>query len=384
MKRMKRLVVLLLTATLLLSLAACGNNTGPAANSSQPSASSTPSGNADNEKPKLKELTLSGQPYSHTLPVYIAQKEGMFDKAGLEVELLMFTGGAQQNEALGAGEWEIGTMGSPPSITGGKAYGVKVIAFGAPDTEAVTIWARPDSEIAQIKGEVDGFPDIYGNAANWKGKTILCPTSTSAHFTLIATLKKFGLTSDDVNIIDMGVAQGYTAFKAGEADIVCLWDPQGFYADENEDWICISSGKATGEVMPTVVVASKEAIEKKPDEVLEWLDTYLQASEKYAKDFDTYAQLLLDFGIENGLQLDYDIAYKSAVKRPLPTLDDEIEWFSGAKGNRYADKVMENLMDFFVYTGSIEESDKQNLISNGFIDGSFVEKLAERYNKSMK
>lgn len=371
MKNLKQLLALTLAIFMLLSLAACGSKTAPAAK---------PEGqDADGA---LGSLTASGQPYSHTLPAWLGVQEGKFESAGMDFEVLMFTGGAAQNEALGADEWDVGTMGSPPSITGGIAYGVKVIGFGSPDTEAVTIWARPDSDVAQITGQVNGYPDIMGNADTWRGKTILCPTSTSAHFTLIATLKALGLTSEDVNIIDMGVAQGYTAFKAGEADIVCLWDPQGFYA-EDEGWACVSSGAATGEAMPTVIVASEKAIAEKREEILTYLDIYFQMSETYSKDLDAYAQALLDIGIENGIEQDYETAYKCAEKRPLQTLDDEIEWFKGEVGSRKADAAMENLMDFFVYTGTIEESDKQALIDNGFVDSSFIEELAARYSKTL-
>lgn len=40
-------------------------------------------------------------------------------------------------------------------------------------------------------------------------------------------------------------------------------------------------------------------------------------------------------------------------------------------------------MDFFVYTGTIEEADKQKLIDNGFVDSSFIEELAARYGKTL-
>ena len=327
---MKRLLALALSLAMVFAMAACGESGGD-----------TSEGGS---------LVVSGQPYSHTLPAYIGLEEGQFDEIGLDVELIMFTGGNVQNEALGAGEWDVGCYGSPPSITGGIAYGAKVIAFGSPDTEAVTIWARPDSDIAQIQGQVDGYDEIYGNADTWRGK--------------------------------VGVAQGFTAFKAGEADIVCLWDPQGFDA-EAEGWTCISSGKATGEAQPTVVVASEEAIETKHDEILDFLDVYFQICEKYADDLDAYGQYMMDIGLDNGVEQTLEVATRCAEKRPLSTLDDEIEWFSGEKGSRYVDVTLENLMDFFVLTGSIEESDKEYLIENDFVDDTFIRELAERHGKTM-
>ncbi len=388
MKNWKKLVALLLTLSMVFAMAACAKSDAPAADapaSDKPADAPAVDGGKEDGKEDSKELgslTASGQPYSHTLPAWLGMNDGKFEEAGIDFDLLFFTGGAPQNEALGADEWEVGTMGSPPSITGGIAYGVKVIGFGSPDNKAVTIWARPDSDIAQIQGEIDGYPDIYGNADTWRGKTILCPTTTSAHFTLIATLKTMGLTSDDVEIIDMGVPQAFTAFKAGEGDIACLWDPQGFNAEE-EGWVCVSSGDASKEEMPTVIVASEKAIAEKHDEILEYLDIYFQETEAYADDLDAYGQAMYDIGLENGLDQEPDVARRAAENRPLPTLDDEIEWFKGEVGSRKADTVMQNLMDFFVYTGTIEEADKQTLIDNGFIDGQFIEELAARYGKSV-
>lgn len=382
MKKRKVMLSVML-AVFMLILAACGkaaneNTAGDVTNGNADTASTAKNDETQAEEPM--KIVLSHQPYSHGLPSYIGDIEGMFEEAGIDVEILMFTSGPAQNEALGADEWDVGAMGSPPSIMGAIAYDSKVIAFSAPDTEAVSIWARDDSEIAKFSGKVDGYPEILGDAGSWKGKTILCPTSTSAHFTLMATLEKMGLTDSDVEIIDMAVPQAYTAFKSGQGDIVCLWDPQGFYAEE-EDWTCISSGKATGEVMPTVVVASAKAIAEKPEVIEAWLDVYLQASEKYSDKLDEQAQLLLDFGLENGLDLDYDTAYKSAAKRPLPSLDDEIRMFSGNYGEREVDLAMEKVIDFFVAQGKIEESDKQALIDNGFIDGQFIDRLAKKYGK---
>ena len=111
---MKRLIALALSLSMAVSLTACGGGDDAAGGDSG-----------------SRSLTVSGQPYSHTLPAYIGLEEGQFEDVGLDVELIMFTGGNVQNEALGAGEWDVGCYGSPPSITGGIAYGAKVIGFGS-------------------------------------------------------------------------------------------------------------------------------------------------------------------------------------------------------------------------------------------------------------
>lgn len=47
-------------------------------------------------------ITLSHQPYSHALPSYIGEEEGIFEENGLNTEILWFSSGNTQNEALGA------------------------------------------------------------------------------------------------------------------------------------------------------------------------------------------------------------------------------------------------------------------------------------------
>ena len=74
---MKRLLALALSLAMVFAMAACGESGGD-----------TSEGGS---------LVVSGQPYSHTLPAYIGLEEGQFDEIGLDVELIMFTGGNVQN-----------------------------------------------------------------------------------------------------------------------------------------------------------------------------------------------------------------------------------------------------------------------------------------------
>lgn len=375
------------TASLIMALSmmatgftACGNDdssksSGDSTKAASTTKSSDSSGTSET-KEKLK-ITISHQPYSHGLPSFIADKEGLFDAAGLDANIIMFTSGPAQNEALGANEWQVGAMGTPPSITGGLAYDSKIIAVSVDDTVSVDYWVRPDSDIAQITGAVEGHPDIMGNADTWRGKTILCPTATSAHFMLIATLSKLGLTQDDVSIIHMDVASAYTAFKSGQGDIVALWDPQSYQA-EDEDWIKVSSGEATGETMPTVIVASQKAIDENYDAVLAWLKVYFEVCDKYRDDIAKQSEYLLEMQLDNGIDTTAELATRFCEDRPLPSLAQNVELFKGEEGSREIDTVIDKIIDFFVDQGSIDENAKQTLHDNGFVDSRFIDALASQ------
>ena len=332
---------------------------------------------APDQKTNVVKINVSHQPYSHGLPSYVAQKEGWFKNAGLDANIMFFTSGPAQNEALGANQWEVGAMGSPPAILGGIGYNSHIIAFAVDDTVSVDYWVRPDSPIAKVKGQIPGHPEIYGTPEMWKGKTILCPTATSAHFMLIATLNAMGLTVNDVKIVHMEVPQAFSAFKTGQADIVALWAPINDNAPK-EGWVKVSSGIATGEVMPTVIVASDKAIKERPEAVKKWLEEYFKACDKLRNNNEMQAKYLLEMQNENGIKNDAAGALKFVKDRPLPTLEYEAKMFAGEPGKRQADIVMNKIIDFFVKQGTIKAADKDKLIKNGFIDGQFIQSLTQK------
>ena len=84
-------------------------------------------------------ITLSHQPYSHALPSYIGEEEGIFEENGLNTEILWFSSGNTQNEALGANEWDAGACGTPPAIAAGIAYNAKIVGFSVDDMYAGTV-----------------------------------------------------------------------------------------------------------------------------------------------------------------------------------------------------------------------------------------------------
>ena len=170
----------------------------------------------------LDPINVSHHPYIHGLPTIVAENEGIYTANGLAPNITMYGGGTAQNEAIASDAWDVGTTGMAGAVLGVVGYDMKVIGATVYDGNTIDIWVRPDSDIAKVKGQVEGFPDIYGTADTWKGKRIICQSASNCHLVLLATLEKFGLTADDVEIVDMTVAQSYPAFKAGEADVVCL------------------------------------------------------------------------------------------------------------------------------------------------------------------
>ena len=280
---MKKVTVLLLVAVLLLSvsLTGCAKPAEPMAEKKEEvSEESAPA----EEAKELQTLNVAHMPYIHSLPTYHGVKSGYIkDTYGLDVNLLMFTSGPAVNEALGANEWDIAVYGAPPGIMGGIAHNSKLIAFSVNDTATQEIWVRPDNPIAQISGQVDGYPEVLGDAETWKGQTVLIPTSTTLYYILLATLEKLNLTVDQLEVVHMETAQAFTAFKAGQGDMVGSWEPFTFAAVD-EGWVKVSSGPGIDEFAPVVIIASEKALAEKPEEIKLWLQSYYDFTDKFGGD----------------------------------------------------------------------------------------------------
>ena len=50
---------------------------------------------------------------------------------------------------------------------------------------------RPDSPLLDTKGANKGYPNLYGKADDVRGKTIICPASSSAQYLLTKWLAAY-------------------------------------------------------------------------------------------------------------------------------------------------------------------------------------------------
>ena len=143
------------------------------------------------------QLNVALQTTAQGVPAYIAEVEGIDAQAGLTVSSTVFASGPAQNEALGANEWDVATMGAPPAIMANLAYDARILALVLMEA-STEFFVRPGSEIAQVSGAVPGYPQILGDADTWRGKTVLCPVATTSHFILLTLLEMLGLTEADI------------------------------------------------------------------------------------------------------------------------------------------------------------------------------------------
>ncbi|MEV5941233.1 ABC transporter substrate-binding protein [Streptomyces sp. NPDC051994] len=142
----------------------------------------------------------------------VLRAAGELDHLDYKIKWSTFTSGPPLLEAVNAKAVDIGGVGdTPPVFAAGAHSKFKVVAadHGSSAGEAVLV---PDG--SPIKQPQD-----------LKGKSIAVAQGSSAHYQLVASLKKAGLGLGDVRLRFLQPADALAAFNRGKVEAWAVWDP---------------------------------------------------------------------------------------------------------------------------------------------------------------
>lgn len=150
--------------------------------------------------------------YSH---MWVAYKKGFLaeelNKAGYQLVWKPINLGPVVSEAFAAGEIDMGVMGDFPAFVG-RSSGIKYTVVSVADM------AKSQSLLVNPKSGIQGVADL-------KGKKVATTKNTSGHELLIALLEREGMSINDINFINMSVADLSQALVKGDIDAVVIWEP---------------------------------------------------------------------------------------------------------------------------------------------------------------
>ncbi|OPH04014.1 aliphatic sulfonate ABC transporter substrate-binding protein [Lacticaseibacillus paracasei] len=170
----------------------------------------------------LETVTIG---YQKADPVDIARQHGELIKKmkakGYQVVFKEFSDGAALMTALKSGAIDYARVGDTPPVTA-KAAGtdIALIAAGATKEYGSGILVGKNSQITNLK--------------QLKGKTIAYQKGTAAQYLIIQALKKAGLSTNDVKLVNMDQSSASVAFAKGSVDAWVTWDPYTATAQVNQ------------------------------------------------------------------------------------------------------------------------------------------------------
>ncbi|MER5203344.1 ABC transporter substrate-binding protein [Streptomyces sp. NPDC002825] len=137
---------------------------------------------------------------------------GELDDLPYRVKWSTFTSGPPLLEAINAKAVDFGSVGNTPPVFGaGAGSKITVVASTRGDSAGEALLVPKDSPLR--------------TARDLKGKTVAVAQGSSAHFQLIASLRKAGLELSDVRVSLLQPADALAAFTSGKVDAWAVWDP---------------------------------------------------------------------------------------------------------------------------------------------------------------
>lgn len=246
------------------------------------------------EKDEGAVLRIGAQPYPLYSSVYVAYELGYldeeFDAIGASYTWNEFKSGPLVNEAVAAGEADMGFMADLPAIiaksAGQPIEAVSNVAYGE---KGLAVLVAQDSDISSV--------------ADLKGKKIAYATGSYAQHLLALLLDQEGLTLNDVESVNLGAADQPAALTTGEVDAIVIWEQyiSKLTSEGAAKVLADGTGIKKGNMINYFVTDYAEA---HPLVVQAYLRALNRADDLIASDPDAAAAAIAeDFGIDKELML---------------------------------------------------------------------------------
>lgn len=190
------------------------------------------------------KLTIGYSAWPGWFPLAVAEEQGFFEDAGIDVELKYFVDYTASLDALVAGQVDVNAQTLNDTIF--------AVASGADQKVVVVNDNSTGNDQIICDASIDSIADL-------KGKTVAAEAGVVDHFLLLQGLAEEGLTEDDIDFQGVKTDAAAAAFAGGEFDCVGVFAPFTVQAAERPgSKVLFSSADFPGSI-PDHLVATAEA-----------------------------------------------------------------------------------------------------------------------------
>jgi NitT/TauT family transport system substrate-binding protein len=311
-RSVRTLLTILASAMLLTGLVACAP--------SAPTSSTTTATPAATAGTKIRIGTL---PTEDSLPLWVAEKNGLFAKAGLDVSIVVFQSAQERDAALTAGAID-GFMGDPIAATllrsGGVPVKITTVMLGAtPQQGRFGIAVNPGSKVTSLK-QLAGVP-------------IGTSSATIQEFVMDELMKAAGVPEAQVKKEEVKkVPVRFELLMSGKLDAAAL--PEPFLSLAQLQGAKVIADDTTGaNISQTVLIFSQKYLDDPAGSAatVKLLSVWDEAVAEVNKDPNSFRALLVDKArLPQPLATTYAVnTYPTAQLPSQPEIDAVLTWMKG-------------------------------------------------------
>lgn len=209
-------------------------------------------------------------PSNHHAALFVAQEKKLFEKEGINVQLVPFRNGEDLLRAIEHKQIDMGYCGITPVMKAlDENKPIKVVASVNIEGSGIV-----------VSDEIDSSEDL-------KGKTIAIPKKGSIQDVLLRYyLLKNNINPDEINITEIEVPVMDENLENDNIDVYVAWEPfvsQADISNEDESKLFLFSDEIIDDHPCCVVIATDEFIKSKPQFLRRVLKVHVNATE-YVKE----------------------------------------------------------------------------------------------------
>jgi NitT/TauT family transport system substrate-binding protein len=194
-------------------------------------------------------------------PWLIAEKQGIFKKNGVDVQMVWFDDYLQSIEAFSQGKIDGNSMTLIDALSA-AASGKKLKVVLVNDNSTGN-----DQIIA--KKEIKSLVEL-------KGKSVAAEAGTVDHFLLLVALAEVGLSEKDIRFKNLPTDKAAKEFAEGKLDAVAVFAPNTTVALKTDKGHVLKSSKDFPGLIPDNLVISEESLKTRDADVRKIIDAWFE------------------------------------------------------------------------------------------------------------
>jgi NitT/TauT family transport system substrate-binding protein len=256
--------------------------------------------------------------------------------------------------------WDVGGTGSVPAVLGSQRFNIKTIGLTNDESQA-NVLVVSKAHYAQVQAK----------PALLKGQTIVLTSNSTGDYAVQACLKKYGLTTTDVTLKNMGQAEIISAMSSGNADYGGVWAPNDYTLADKAGVRTLCTGKDGGVMVPGALVARGDYAKDHPENVAKFLAVYLRAWAWMRANPPQALALMKKFYGQGGVSISPAAMQQEFDTRPTFDLSQQLQAMDRSKGASPMDNWFTQIAGFMNKSGALSKVPS----ASSYIDDSYMEKV---------